>query len=301
MGDPSVVCKSVGGTAGQNDSCVLSPPDQTADLKTWENILNFRPHFAKAKLRARFGDAWPCYHAIEDALGPLNLDFYPVQVLKLPSIGGTELDGEHILMVIRRNLTDFLDRSIVWFDAYPTGKDKDGVECDEGKLWFSDNPLTALMHFHLQVRLQHVDMGGEDRASVVCGEFASDHWIFSTLKTPEDGNHPVSGNRQFGVAALAAGKSLGPLYDKTGMFFDNKDKDALFIFTRGADRVTNVAHQIGSETVFAGGHACWLSFQQKIMSWINAHGGAAVIPGFISERWDWNSIKQGGLWHNPSR
>jgi hypothetical protein len=301
MGDPSVVCSSMGGTAGQGGSCVLSPPDEKAALKDWEYILNFRPHEAAARLLVRFSDMLlpgPGYHPIEDGLGPLNLDFYPVQILKLPSIAGTELDAATVLKHVRRNLTDFLDRAIAWVDAYSVEPGE-----DDAARWLSENPLKTVMHFHLAVMVAG-GLGGEDTAGVVCAEHASDHWIFSTIKTPKDGNHPVSGNRQFGVATLGAGKSLSSVYQKSGISIDNADKDALFFFTRGADRVTNVVHQIGSDTVFAGGHACWQSLQQKVMSWINANGGTATIPGFVSQRWDWSKIKAGGLtglWSDPPR
>jgi hypothetical protein len=118
MGDPSVVCSSMGGTAGQGGSCVLSPPDEKAALRDWEYILNFRPpQAAKDELKVRFETSEPFYHPIEDGLGPLNLDFYPVQIAKLPSIGDTQIDAAHVVRFVRRNLTNFLERSIVWFQA----------------------------------------------------------------------------------------------------------------------------------------------------------------------------------------
>jgi hypothetical protein len=205
-----------------------------------------------------------------------------------------------------RNFAESVDVGVPCQDVRAYSREIDPADSktrNDSALWFSEAPLTAVMRFHLAV-LVAGGLGGEDNADVICAEHAADHWIFSTVPTPKDGNHPVSGNRQFGFATLGAGKSLSSVYQKSGISFDNADKDALFFFTRGADRVTNVVHQIGSDTVFAGGHACWQSLQQKVMSWINANGGEATIPGFVSQRWDWGNIKAGvttGLWNNPPR
>ena len=56
-----------------------------------------------------------------------------------------------------------------------------------------------------------------------------------------------------------------------------------------------------SDAVFAGGHACWTGLQQRIVSWITNLGSEAVIAGNVSQRWDWDSIRQSSLWTSPAR
>jgi hypothetical protein len=297
MGDPSVVCKSLGGTAGQNGSCVLSPPDEQADLKDWAYVLNFRPKAVTDSMKQRFpNEPEPYYHAIEDGYGALNLDFYAVQIMDLPSVGGTKLSAEQMLTDIRTNFNDVLDQSVAPFDAYYPNPD--------GTTWGSSTPLGAVMHFHIKVPAMP-----DDGAAVVCAEHASDHWIFSTLPTPFDDDHPVSGNRQFGIAVLPAGAALPDVYQKAGVTLDNRNGDALYFYTRGADRCTSSQYYVASATmnsVFAGGHACWLALQQKLTARIIGQGGRAVVAGNVSERWDWEGIKRPGmaggcLWHAPAR
>jgi hypothetical protein len=119
------------------------------------------------------------------------------------------------------------------------------------------------------------------------------------------GSHPVAGNRQFGLAYLRAGQSLPDIYQKSGITIDNSSGDALYFYTRGVDRVSNTFHitaGAGGSVVFAGGHACWLSLQQRVVNYVTQNGGAALSAGFISQRWDWDSLKgPDGLWHNPPR
>jgi hypothetical protein len=296
MGDPSVVCQSLGGTAGGDKSCVLSPPDEKAKLKDWEDLLNFRPREVKDALRKRFNGQYdPIYHPIEAGYGALNLDFYAVQITKLPSIAGSELSQEQLVRYIRWNLGAMIDPSIARFTSYDSVDDQ---------VWGSmDSALGAVMHFEIQTGV----MGGTDFAGVVAAEYATDHWIFSTLPTPRDDKHPVSGNRKFGCAVLRAGQTLSDVYQKAGVSIDNKNGDALYFYTRGADRCTRAIDYAASATgdaVFAGGHACWLSLQQRVMAWIIKQGGQAIVAGNVSERWDWGAIRAGGLgslWHDPSQ
>jgi hypothetical protein len=288
MGDPSVVCKSLGGTAGGSGSCVLSPPAENDDLKDWDYILNFRPLAVKSNVKARFPDT-PCpdgYHAIEDGMGPVNLDFYPIQITKLPVIGGTQIQPEAYVKYIRQHLSQYVDPNIAIFNPYDDTVD--------GPPWRSDNPVGTVININFP-RMVYA-------AGVVAAESTSAYWIFSTLWTPDTHNHPVSGNRQFGYAVLKAGQTLSPVYQKAGVGFANADQDAVYIFTRGADRCTSTKYWVQSDDTFAGGHACWLSFQQKVLADVFASGGAGFVPGCVSERWDWDGIQKAGyLWHNPPR
>ncbi len=117
-----------------------------------------------------------------------------------------------------------------------------------------------------------------DDGSVVLAEIASDHWVFSTLWTPDDGGHPVSGNRLFGFVPGSAGEFV--------------------FFTRGADRTTSILDSMASATVFGAAHRLWLSFQQRLAGFVNSNGGLATIEAAVSNRYDWSTVQS--TYHHPS-
>ena len=51
----------------------------------------------------------------------------------------------------------------------------------------------------------HIDIAGPDNGSVMLVESTSDHFIFQTVETKEDGTHPEYGARQFGFERLEGG------------------------------------------------------------------------------------------------
>jgi hypothetical protein len=94
----------------------------------------------------------------------------------------------------------------------------------------------------------------------------SERWIFSTLHTPKDGDHPVSGHREFG-------------------FFRTKEGWTMF-FIRGADRATAFHHEMDNfiDLVFGAADNIWKSYQQKLVKFITHHGGAASIRVVAHQR-----------------
>ena len=53
--------------------------------------------------------------------------------------------------------------------------------------------------------IYHIDIWGPDNGSVMLVRSASDHFIFQTVTTKEDGTHPEYGSRQFGFERLQGG------------------------------------------------------------------------------------------------
>ena len=118
----------------------------------------------------------------------------------------------------------------------------------------------------------HVDDG-----SVVSAKSTSTHWIFSTIWTFRDGEHPVSGNREFGVAT-----------DDTGTIF----------YTRGADRPTGVIDSSLSDTVFGAADKLWRSLLAGVIRLCVGNGGSAAVERFTGNRYDWETVSP-DLW-NPT-
>src|SRR5215207_5064270 len=91
-----------------------SPPAmaQNAYLP-WVDLINLRPpidlQYALKARFALFGVPANVVHKLEDAYGPINLDYYPVNITALPSGFGS---AAQLLATIRVNLSYFLDTTI---------------------------------------------------------------------------------------------------------------------------------------------------------------------------------------------
>jgi hypothetical protein len=75
-------------------------------------------------------------------------------------------------------------------------------------------------------------------------------------------------------------------------YTDNGDGTYTF-YTRGADRPTSSLDVVMQETIFAGAHRLWQSFQTGVATYVNApeQDGTAVIEQSVSERYDWRTTQ----------
>jgi hypothetical protein len=319
MTAPDEICDSSVGTVVAGNPCHLSPPGDTLGFEDWRYVINFRPPDAvKRSLAQRFytpaassGPAYPVYHQIELGVGDINLDFYPVYIQTLPNdAGGNQMTANGALDYIRTHMGDFMDNSSTGANVYlKPYADQDVTQ------WASSAPLGTVMHFGIGGANWEVTV--QENLSVVAAEMAADHWIFTTIWTPKDLGHPVSGNRQFGMATRRVGDTYSPQY---GLVFGDKvTTDTLYFYTRGADRCTTTADWALHSTIFMGGHQCWLGLQRRVRNWIVANGGQASFPNAapqpanpyaptdpttdtvnsISGRNDWVSISK-AYWDSPS-
>jgi hypothetical protein len=298
MTAPSEICQSAGGTIVAGNPCHLSPAAVTDGFGDWQYVLNVRPSDAiKLSLAQRFyttaassGPAFPVYHQIELATGDINLDFYVVYIHSLPTIGGNQVSANGLLDYVRTHLGDFMDHSSsganVWFRNY---EERDRLQ------WTSSDPLGTVMHF--SINGDNWEASVVENLSVVATEMASDHWIFSTIWTPKDLGHPVSGNRQFGMAIRRPADTYAPPYSL--VFGDPVTTDTLYFYTRGADRCTTIADAALAGVVFNGGHMCWLGLTQKVQQFVKDNGGDASFQGAISDRHDWGAISA-TYWKSPA-
>jgi hypothetical protein len=202
--------------------------------------------------------------SLNEAKGTVvNMDYYSVTINQLP--GGES--APQLLDYIRRNINSFID---------PTKADFEPFSNSEYNNWQSSSYLGSIVH---------IDMGNDntwagdynfvdqpDDGSVICTKAQSDHWIFTTITAPGDGEHPVSGNRQFG-------------------YTQNRNGSYTF-FTRGVDRATGHIDDYAQENwdaIFSEADQLWSSFQEGIKNYVNSHGGnASVTPeNKVYHRPDW--------------
>ncbi len=146
----------------------------------------------------------------EHGSGDLNVDFYSITIDKPTDIDVFYDDfRKDFKNLVFKNLPSSLSNGA--FKPYSE---------EDNTIWISNQPLGALMSFDMvnyspsQEEIPFI----KERGSVVVSCFSNKEWVFTTVNTSNDGFHPVSGNRMFGV-------------------IENPD-NTLTIYTQGADRVT---------------------------------------------------------------
>ena len=256
-------------------SVPVSPMPPPPALDEWGRLISFRPPATmQAGLNARFGlggDPARVVHAIEDARGPISLDYYPVRVEAMPSDGSTTMTAEQLLELFRRNLNNFLDGSPDGCTFAPADPAIDTAA------WLPPFLPTAVPGAVISIDMFASGVNVDD-GSVVLSEISPNHWVFSTIWTPDDGSHPVSGNRQFGFVPSSTGE--------------------FSFYIRGADRTTSAADSLGEATVFATAHRLWLSFQGRLAAYVNSNGGRATVEPASATRYDWPTVR--AQYHQPT-
>lgn len=179
---------------------------------------------------------------IADAIGDLNLDHYQIRIDRFPD----GWDGQRLLQHFIRHVNDFIDTGNTSFTPYGPS--------DVATL-ASANPLGTVFN---------LDIVGPDNAAVVISAAEAQYYAVTTIRTPDTGDHPVSGHRQFGYF----------IEDGITTFY-----------TRGADRSTMPIP--GMEwVIWSGAESLWQSFQQKVAAWISNNGGSATILPPFSQRFN---------------
>lgn len=147
---------------------------------------------------------------------------------------------------VRKNLQILLDPSISSFRPYS--------DDDEDK-WISNDPLNSVMVFDIGGDVNNPFVNFEDAAVIATSKTPSS-WIFTTISSPDDAEHPVSGNRMFGMT-------------------DNGDGTFTF-FTKGADVLTGpLDESLGDPKAFTEADKLWESFRTKLVEFIENNGGHA--------------------------
>lgn len=247
---------------------------EAQELSTWKNILSFRPTEKVQKAVQARGKTWTV-HRMSDASGRVNLDYYPIVIKKMPTIGDREVTATELLEHVRKNLNKFINTSFAEFEPY---------EDADKKKWDSDKPNSSLLLIQIKLIPKVTDL-----ALVVTSQDASNEWRFSTVRggsgykalndRGNPGAHPVTGNRAFG-------------------FYKNEDNNGWTFYTIGADRATRPMDQFfgvpgASDIGFKQGDKLWRSFQEKLVTFVKSNGGVAEInaTATVSKRHDWDAIK----------
>lgn len=273
-------------------------PNQSGiiDLSNWEYLISFRPstalqeetlRYQQWRLRLRGDDPWVNWFVqrLDDAVGPVNLDYYPVLIRKMPIKNGVRQTPQNLLLDIRRDLNKYISDGYTSFEPY-------------NQSWKSACSSEILSeakgcYFYIRIALAYTQGIGRDDGAVMISEITPQYWIFTTVFAAghRDGEifggsnlHPITGNRQFGYKVVPEG---------------------YIIYTKGVDRVSdsvralgNTGAEIANAGAFSSGDRLWRTFQNGLVDEVTRNGGEAVAlkPVQRIESWEY-AVKR---YHNPT-
>jgi hypothetical protein len=199
----------------------------------------------------------------------VNCDYFPIRITTLPTVNGVQMTAGQLFEHFRKNFNQFINNGIATFAPYNTP----GL-FDDGPLYMSSNPLTAMLHLNMV----------NDGTVIVSDYYSSSQGIsrmlVKTMRSPLDIDHPVSGNRAWGIF---------PATNSTG------GTEYVF-YTQGVDRITNfsdvVANSFLTSLNIKGGfdiaNLLWESLQDKMVKFITDNGGSAqkYTPTIYYPNWD---------------
>ena len=241
----------------------------------WQDIISFRPpETLQRTVLARGTPFRWFFHRIEDGLGDVNLDYYPIRVRQLPRPGGKTLTATQLMHRIRLNITNLSDPRLISFSPWWTRvMQRVG---NPPPRWGRSLHLNFYQLFSSLPGLNLIN--NIDDGAVVVSDATSTYWRVYTIWTDADHGHPVSGVREWG-------------YKVDG-------KDYIF-YTRAADRLTksvmlpfkgDVDH--GAEHALARVSACRRDVCQQ-----DPEGRLTYfLP--VANRYDWGSVA--GQYHRPT-
>jgi hypothetical protein len=253
-----------------------------SEIPKWQALISLQiPTSVKNKITTLDNQSMLTNYKIqylEHASGAaINLDYFPVTINTLPNnpTTGMQFTPTEFLNYVRLNINSFIDTTISNFS--PTTLN---TGYNEAQIWNSTNPLGALIHIDIPFP------AGD--GSVVCSETNNNHWIFTTIEVPygpfqsQDGIHPVSGNREFGLTQNPNGTYT--------------------FYTRGVDRMTDKIESIIGQngnillgSPFDNPDLLWNSLKTKIFNFVqNNNGSAQPLSSSPNAIWrpDWYKVRQ---------
>jgi len=264
------------------DSLNIMPLEQYGSM--WQNVAQFKPSQYVMNRIDSIRNVAPNWivdnfyiQSLEDAYGGIvNCDFFPVRITQIPA-GFTP---ESLLEYFRTRINSFIDPNLgMSFGPYwdygagaglfiDTAKYLAPYEASVGSLWHLDlGPLPGADGSVIESGYMRYNSGG----------YQSNYFTVSTMETPLDFEHPVGGNRRFGI-------------------YSDPDHPGEFVFyTMGVDRAWDWVFDVGNKPLrgFESADSLWTSLQNGMVNFIGDHGG---VSSFYSNhntiaRPKWNDVE----------
>jgi hypothetical protein len=244
------------------DEKSLIPCDELKELLA--QLIHFRPSSDVIAYLHSLGKGWDL-QPISSASGHLvNLDYFSVKINRLPN----GLSPETFLHLVRTNINDFID---------PNNGINFTPHSNQATNWQNGFVGTVL-----EISIP------TNKGSVVLSDLNSTNWTFSTITDPIHWNHPVSGNRQFGIKQLPDGSfeffnsGVDRIHTQFGNFFNT---------------ISSLA--IDDGLAFSKADDLWRTFQVGIKNFIENSGGIASINSPIINRPKWEKVLEALTNKNP--
>ncbi len=240
----------------ENDPDLLLRLTNCEDLARWQRIASHRfPAKVQNKMQ-RLSQENPDYGflSVNDYMtGGLtaNMDYFSVKVNKLPA----GVSPNELLEEIRLDINSYINTV---FSEFNPETNLDTGE-DEVKLWNSVNPVGALLTIDIPTNPGSVMCVNRDRSS----------WMFTTVKTPKDGLHPVSGNREFGYKANLDGS--------IEIYTSGVDRFTLYKDEKLGEYLVDLTLGVVAEDAFYGADKLWKSFQKGLKENLERRGMVVEI------------------------
>ena len=272
----------------QSDPTALVNCGELAKMESfgpmWQRVAQFTPsqtiiNRIEALEQATTYDLTDDFYmqTLQNATGSIvNCDFFAVRIQQLPP----GMTADYLLEYFRKNINTFITTPLTTrFNPY-----KDGVSIDETQLWKS--PFESSLGSLVSIKLNLIEKG-----SVVLSDYYRNFNVgqqkhrfkFSTIRTPFDWNHPVSGNREFGI------------------YNPPNAPGELCFYIMGVDRTTNPLYALANldifnNQVFSNADKLWQNIQENIAKYITDNGGQASATsysnGTITARPKWNDVNR---------
>jgi hypothetical protein len=259
----------------------------------WKDIVSFRPPANVQRALAgrgaefRFNKIEKATNAIGPIGGDINLDEYRVDVARpfdvqpddpdLPPVTfGPELFAQYLRVgfgtLLGVEIRNRNPHSII-FNFDPEEKGVDDLKWESKKK--AEDAIGAIMKFKVAYeKFPPV----QDWAPVLASSSNSLSWIFTTVHTPSGGDHPVSGNRHFGI--------------------EPHDDGSFSFFNKGADRATGRLDQIIWSVGLSKTREIWQALQQAVADFVTSKKGEATVIRPIQFVVDWDFVKH--IVHQPT-
>jgi hypothetical protein len=269
------------------DSLNLMPLDPVTGFgKMYQDIAQHTPHDSVIGRIDSLRGVFPNYpvdnyylQSLQEAYGAVvNCDFFPVRIQQLP-IGHTPAS---LLEYFRVHINDFISSSLgINFSPYEMSDPSIPLFWTDPRFNSIDTSSTgALVHIEIPGNDGSVVLSGYNHSFLSSG-YQSHSFTVTTMQTPLDNEHPVAGNRRWGVY--------------------NDPYGGFTFYTMAVDRIWDWWTQAGSDAIgaltgndgFDRADELWTDVQQNMINFINTNGGSATYYSrkTIIARPKWNDVK----------
>lgn len=267
------------------DDCIAQNPD--LNLQDYYELYNFQvPTSTNEKLNNLPGFELQTIH--QGNAAATNVDRYEVVISQLPQ-GYTK---DAMFEEIRLNFANVASGTVDLFESqcesplpqtFDIGWDFVPYNPAEVNLWNSSNPLNTI--FKIDAWADGFNGLLSDPGAIIVSQVETCCFVGSTIKTPETGTQPFSGNRQWGYYTNWTGDMV--VYTKA---IDRALLPGITLFGQLVNEALG-NNDCAMETYYDIANETWKNFQNKVAAFTNNLGGQAYQGIIRRELVDNNKIR----------